>query len=167
MYLVFVFGLTVGKFTGCSSQICNKIKWLIWNVTNLYKTLKLPRLSCHVKLNLIVCSLFKIYAELYYLTNLEFRFFTNILSQNIPLQYVISHTKYKFNSADSPWTRSHTQTLLIITMTLTTAALILCHTIYWNFYKGRLSDGTTLCRTVGYVWNIVCGILYSVVNYSR
>ena len=58
---------------------------------------------------------------------------TDIITENAPFQFIISQTKYKFNSADYSWTHSHTQTLLIITMTLTAAALILCHTIYCSF----------------------------------
>jgi hypothetical protein len=57
--------------------------------------------------------------------------------------------------------------LLIIKMTLTAAALNLCHTVNWNFYRTRLPDGTPLCRKVCSVCNIVFGILYSAVNYSQ
>ena len=95
---------------------------------------------------------------------------TDMITENAPFHFIISHTKYKFNPVDFPWIHSHTLTLLIITMTLTAAALILCHTIYWNFYRGRLSDSTTLCRAVGCVWDIPCGmqiIIHSVLSYCQ
>ena len=56
-----------------------------------------------------------------------------IISQNIPFPYIISHTQYKWNFADCPYTPSRKLTLLIDTMTLTTETLNLCHAVYFNF----------------------------------
>jgi hypothetical protein len=103
---------------------------------------------------------FIIYAVLYYICNFRVsNYVTEIISPNPPFQYIISHTKYKFNSADCPWTHSCILTLLFITMTLTTTTINLCHTVYCNFKRGCLPCGTPLYRKFVYVWNVVFGIL--------
>jgi hypothetical protein len=63
---------------------------------------------------------------------------------------------------------SHRQTHPIIKVKILKAgALNLYHTMFWNSQRERLPHGASSYRKVGYVRNVVFGILYSVVNDSQ